>query len=289
MLFFKKVYYKLNALLFREIRKNTNLIKINTAFSRGAVTAALRKIDSTNPTSWEFGAFSQNGEDGIIDFLIENLNHSNKYFIEIGANNCIDNNTAWLAFGKNFSGLMIEGDDYLHRTSMDIKPWYTDYHNIFVTAENIAALEEMSLYKNPDLFSLDIDGNDYYIMKSILEAGFKPKIIVVEYNSCYGPDLKMTIKYQKDFVFYKAHESCLYYGVSISLWKHLLASFGYKFITVDSNGVNGFFVDENCFNKEFLNNINGTHFNENLHQMRMFKKGWESQYEIIKHMPFEKM
>jgi hypothetical protein len=289
MLFFKKVYYKLNALLFREIRKNTNLIKINTAFSRGAATSALRKIDSTNPSSWEFGAFSQNGEDGIIDFLIENLKQSNKYFIEIGANNCIDNNTAWLAFGKNFSGLMIEGDDYLHKTSMDIKPWYTDYHNIFVTAENISALEEMAVYKNPDLFSLDIDGNDYYIMQSVLKAGFKPKIIVVEYNSCYGPDLKLTIKYQKDFVFYKAHESCLYYGVSISLWKQLLASFGYKFITVDSNGVNAFFVDENCFDSDFLNKINATTFNENLHQLRKFKNGWKHQFELIKHMPLEQL
>jgi hypothetical protein len=70
-----------------------NLVKINSAFPRGVISAHLRKINSTNPLSWKLSAFSQNGEDGIIDFLLENLTDSNRYFIEICANNSIDNNT----------------------------------------------------------------------------------------------------------------------------------------------------------------------------------------------------
>jgi hypothetical protein len=281
-----KIYYKLNHLLFKEVRKNMNLLKINSAFSRGAISAHLRKIDSTNPLSWEFSAFSQNGEDGIIDFLLENLTDSNRYFIEIGANNCIDNNTGWLAYGKNFSGIMIEGDSYIHKNSIDTKPWYTNYHNIFVSLDNIGVLSDISLHKNPDVFSLDIDGNDYYLMKKVLEEGFRPKIAVVEYNSCFGPDALKTIIYDKDFNFFKAHNTCLYYGVSIALWIKLFNDFGYQFVTVESNGVNAFFVDPKEFKREFLNNIISEKFRENTHQLRNFKQGWSCQSELIKEMDF---
>ena len=38
----------------------------------------------------------------------------------------------------------------------------------------------LAFHENPDLFSLDIDGNDFYIAKAILDGGFRPKIFVVE-------------------------------------------------------------------------------------------------------------
>ena len=41
--------------------------------------------DPLNPESWEFSGFSQHGEDGVIDFLIKQLNHKNEFFVEIGA------------------------------------------------------------------------------------------------------------------------------------------------------------------------------------------------------------
>jgi len=281
-----KVYLKLNNLLFKEVRKNSLLVKINTAFSRGAATALLRKIDNTNPASWEFSAFSQNGEDGIIDYLISQLKVSNRYFIEIGANNCIDNNTGWLAYGKNFSGIMIEGDEYTYKTSVDTKPWYTNYLNQFVTLENIHELSKTALYKNPDLLSLDIDGNDYYIMDALLQQGFRPKIAVVEYNSCYGPHRSMTIQYKPDFYCFTAHSTVLYYGVSISLWRQLFHKYGYRFISVESNGVNAFFIHPDFFTPEFVDNINPNDFKENAHQLRKFNQGWEYQFSLIQEMPF---
>jgi hypothetical protein len=286
MKIFQKIYYKMNNLLFQEVRKNKNLIKINTSFSRGALTSQLRNIDETSPITWEFSAFSQNGEDGILDYLLKNLLYSNRYFIEIGANNCIDNNTAWLAYGKNYSGIMIEGNKYLFTTSYDTKPWYTDYIHKFVDLQNISFLSQNSLHLDPDVFSLDIDGNDYYIMKKILDDGFRPKVVVVEYNSAFGPDQILTIAYKSNFNFIDAHSSGLYYGVSISLWKKLFSTFGYEFISVESNGVNAFFVNPNVFNQEFIKNLKKQHFLENVHQLRRFKNTWNHQFDLIKHLKF---
>lgn len=80
----------------------------------------------------------------------------------------------------------------------------------------------MMLYSNPDLFSLDVDGNDYYLAKAVMKAGVRPKIFVVEYNSTFGPTKSIIIKYEEKFDFLKAHESNLYFGISISGWKNFL-------------------------------------------------------------------
>ena len=56
-----------------------------------------RRIDLTRPATWEFSGFSQNGEDGILDVLRHQLTRSNRYFIEIGAADGIENNIGALA------------------------------------------------------------------------------------------------------------------------------------------------------------------------------------------------
>ena len=127
-------------------------------------------------------------------------------------------------------------------------------------------------HNNPDYFSLDIDGNDYHLVKLIIEGGFRPKIITVEYNSAYGPDKCLTIPYQSDFVIdMSSSESYVYYGVSINGWIKYFESIGYQFITVDSNGVNAFFVNPEDFDKDFLFSIKGQRFKENFYQMKKYR------------------
>ena len=59
--------------------------RINIALTKGKIGNLNRSIDLTETASWEFSGFSQNGEDGIIDILCNQINvERNKYFIEIG-------------------------------------------------------------------------------------------------------------------------------------------------------------------------------------------------------------
>ena len=49
--------------------------------------------------------------------------------------------------------------------------------------------EKLLKYNTPeefDLLSLDIDSNDWYVLKSILYGGFKPSVIILEYNPIYA-------------------------------------------------------------------------------------------------------
>ena len=263
--------------------------RINLALARGAATSSLRIIDPVNPASWEFSGFSQNGEDGIIEYLAGKIGNPNRYFIEIGSSDGIENNTAWLAIAKKYSGIMVEGDNKRSTFSIEIMGELNlgvECLNMFLSRDNVDELAKMSLYKNPDLMSIDIDGNDYYITKGLMESDLRPKIFVVEYNSVYGPSNSCTIKYKEDFNFKKAHDSQLYFGVSITGWKIFFNYYNYKLVTVDNNGVNAFFVDKNEFDGNYLNNIQGMDFVENYYLKMKYKVPWDIQFNLIKEMEF---
>jgi hypothetical protein len=257
---------------------------INIALARGGATSSLRTVDITKPASWEFSGFSQNGEDGIIDVLTRHIRNPNYYFIEIGSSDGLENNTAWLAIARRFSGIWVEGNLAI---SMQCAYLFTalnyglEFITMFVTKDNIVKLSERALNKNPDVFSMDIDGNDYYVTEAILSSGMKPKIFIVEYNSAFGPDMSVTIPYQEDFRLKKNHGENLFYGCSISAWKKLFTKFEYTFVTVDKNGVNAIFIDSEQFDTDFVMNIRGNNFAENFSQLREYRMPWNGQFQKI--------
>jgi hypothetical protein len=263
--------------------------RISISLSRGNLTSSTRSIDLTDPKSWEFSAFSQNGEDGIIDVLTSKIKNPNRYFIEIGSSDGLENNTSYLAVAKKYSGLMIEAgkkasdDCDMNIASLCTKDFVKCIHK-FITKENIKEIKDIALYSDPDVFSLDIDSYDYYIAKEIMEIGFRPKIFAVEYNSAFGSEQSLTVDFVTDFNNVTAQTEGLYYGVSIAGWKVFFKKWGYEFISVDMNGVNAFFVNSAEFDKDFLQNIKGIDFAENILQRIRFKSTWEEQFKRIKPM-----
>lgn len=264
--------------------------QMNIALSKGGVMRQARSIELARPETWEFSGFSQNGEDGVLDVLRKHLLGSNRYFIEIGSADGIQNNSSWLAVAEQYNGLMIEGNRRLVERARRTVQNYSigvECINMFVDAENIQELKTLALHSDPDVFSLDIDGIDYYIAKTIMEGGFRPKIFAVEYNSVFGPERSLTVPYQNDFVFTKAHSTQLYYGVSIAAWRKFFHGYGYRFVTVEQKGVNAFFVDPACFDATFLDQIDGVPFAENVYQRRKFKGSFEKQFPLIAGQEFQ--
>lgn len=263
--------------------------RINIALSKGAAMMHARDIDLKKPETWEFSGFSQNGEDGILDVLRKKLRSSNRYFIEIGAADGIENNSGWLVIAEKYNGMLIEGSEQLVERAKRTVIGYSigaECHNMFVTKESVEDIKSIALHDDPDVFSLDIDGNDYHIARAVLESGIRPKIFVVEYNSVYGPKRSMTIEYQPTFVFTKAHSTHLYYGVSISGWRKFFEENGYRFVTVDRNGVNGFFVDPQFFDKPFLDDLCSLEFAENQSQYKKFRMASDDQFALIADQKF---
>lgn len=278
--------------------------RIGAAMARGAATAATRQIDPTNPITWEFAGFSQHGEDGIHDYLISNLKSRNKFFFEIGSADGLENCSSWFAVARSYAGVMVEGNPVQSRKCSRVVNghWVCNVHpiNLMVDRRNVASLMKMCPFQDVDLFIIDIDGIDYYILQKVLELGFRPKVLTVEYNSAFGPDAAITIPYRDVFSRLEAHPSGMYYGVSIAAWRKLVAGYGYQFLSVESSGGNAFFANPSAFPDGFLKNISGCDFLEGVGDVNggtrpfrdasgdltMPKRDWKSQFQIIKDMEF---
>jgi hypothetical protein len=263
--------------------------RVNMACARGALNTATRRLDPLDTSTWEFSAFSQNGEDGLIEQLLLRVRAANRYFLEIGAADGLENNSSYLALVKKYSGVMVEADEERSaRAEAFLKPlnWGVRYVNMLVTPESVPALKRECVVSDPDLFSLDIDGNDYYVADSVMRCGLKPKVVCVEYNSAFGQHRSLTVQYDPAVSYRDAHSSHLYYGVSLAGWKRFWAGWNYRFVTVDSNGVNALFVDPEAVDVGSLEGVRNIEFRENFAQRERYRLSPDEQFELVRDMPF---
>jgi hypothetical protein len=192
----------------------------------------------------EFRVFSQWGEDGIIQFLLNRVPIENKVFVEFGVGDYTESNTRFLLKHSNWSGLVIDGSDqYIKQIRQSELPWRHDLKTecSFITKDNINQLiSAHDITGDIGILSVDIDGNDYWVWQAI--DCIQPRIVICEYNSLFGPDQKISAVYDDSFVINKAHFSGLYWGASIAAFNYLAEQKGYSLVGSNSAGNNIFFV-----------------------------------------------
>jgi hypothetical protein len=192
----------------------------------------------------EFRIFSQWGEDGIIQYLVARTTPGPSTFVEFGVGDYTESNTRFLLLKDNWRGLIIDGATDLIsflRRSGTMWRHYIDPVVAFVTVENInSILSEHDMVGDIGILSVDIDGNDYWVLDAI--TIIQPRIIICEYNSVFGSQRAVTIPYDPDFVAGSAHYSHLYFGASLAALDHLLSDRGYILVGCESHGANAFFV-----------------------------------------------
>ena len=216
----------------------------------------LKKIEKIQDI--EFKIFSQFGDDGIIQFLIDELQIDYEYqnFIEFGVEDYSEANTKFLLLNNNWSGLILDSsNENIENIKKSNFFWKFELEAIecFVNKENInSIITNSNIYKKKiGILSIDIDGNDYWVWREI--NVIDPLIVIVEYNSTFGFEKKISIPYRQDFERSKAHHSNLYWGASIEALKFLAKQKGYKFLTTNSAGNNAYFIKQNIFDKIKLN------------------------------------
>jgi hypothetical protein len=211
------------------------------------VRAVLRRLAlPTDPLPYpnrliaqRFRGMSQNEEDGITLALMQEIGPGSRRFVEVG---CGDNggNSGFLALECGWSGLMIDGDASrvaVARAIYGAGP--VSVVQAWIAREKINELIQMhGLDGEIDLLSIDVDGNDYWIWDAIHVC--RPRVVIVEYNSLFGPDLAVTIPYREDFYTKKYGKG--YHGASLQALTGLAARKGYRLVTVEPRGVNAFFL-----------------------------------------------
>jgi hypothetical protein len=67
---------------------------------------------------------------------------------------------------------------------------------------------------------------------------FKPRVIVVEYNAAFPPDMEWAVEYDAS----RAWNQTCYFGASLKAYERLGSEFGYSLVGCDLSGTNAFFV-----------------------------------------------
>ncbi len=200
----------------------------------------------TNLSEVEFKVFSQWGDDGIIQYIISNMDvpKNSKVFVEFGVENYTESNTRFLLVKDNWSGLILDGSkENIEFVKNDGIFWKHDLTaiNAFINKDNINKLiKDGGVEGEIGILSIDIDGNDYWVWDAINVVN--PFVVIIEYNSLWSFDKPYVILYDENFVRSKWHYSNLYWGTSLLSACDLAEQRGYDFIGCNSAGNNAYFV-----------------------------------------------
>jgi hypothetical protein len=231
-----------------ELRRGLHQLSVRTdeiKLNQGVMLARMnRTIGSRRLRDYEFKVFSQWGEDGIIQRLIEAVEIAEPTFIEFGVEDFTESNGRFLMVKDGWRGFVIDA------VSANIKKirkaafhWR---HGLValearITGENIDELLRRSGFgEDLGLLSIDLDGNDYFVLEAI--SAVRPRILICEYNALFGPSRKLTIPYDPAFDRTRAHASNLYWGASIAAMAAAADRKGYALVGGNSAGNNAFFV-----------------------------------------------
>lgn len=282
---FKKIFHDLE-----NLNRTIDEIKIN----QGLILSKLNlKNNDQSINSREFKIFSQWGEDGIIQYLTNLIPIKNRTFIEIGVEDFNESNCRFLLMKDNWQGFVIDGStENINKIKNSYFYWKyaINAFHAFVTVENInAVLQESDFHEDIGILSIDIDGNDWFILQAI--TTYSPRILICEYNETFGKDRKISVPYDANFYRTEKHYSNLYFGASLAAIIFLAEQKGYSFVGINSNCNNAFFVKNDLMNENIPRvSIDDAYRHSNIRESRnKFGKltylHGKARVEVLKGMP----
>lgn len=182
------------------------------------------------------GHFSNCGEQELIEKYVRALQISghNRTVVDIGAGDGVRKSNSFNLLRNGWRTLAIESDA---RAFASLAAAYRFYPNGFecrcqITPGNVVEmLHAYGIENDFAVLSLDIDGNDYWVLDSLLSA-FRPRLIVSEYNEKIPPPVKFVVNYSDDFTL-RHH----FFGYSLTKLKDLLEKHNYVLLEIEYNNV----------------------------------------------------
>jgi hypothetical protein len=199
-----------------------------------------------------FSVNSQNDEDGLLLYVFAHAGFNTRIAVEIAAGDGIECNAANLLLHHGFIGLLFEanvekreaGEAFYqaHPATAYFPPKFVD---AWVTRGNVNQLVAEAMFPGVlaqggeiDLLSLDIDGNDYWILDALFCV--QPRVIILEFNALWGAARAVTIPYAEDFVLESGPVA--YCGASLPAFVKLLGKRDYRLVGAERLGFNAVFV-----------------------------------------------
>ena len=190
----------------------------------GTVTTTMNVVD------FEQQIHSQHGEDGIIRELLRRVRGSilvPGVALEIGYRADENNTLALQELGWRV-------------ITVDARPDEADIQEWVIAGDVAERAKQWGVPRDLDFLSIDIDGQDLWVMDALLQGGYRPRVICIEYNADWGAQVNMTIPEQADWAWIPR---TTYFGASLLALARCAASYGYVLVGCDSSGTNAFFAE----------------------------------------------
>jgi hypothetical protein len=238
-----------------------------------------------------FRVYSQFEEDGIILYVLSMIGFKTRRVVEMccgAANECMATN---LILNHGFDGYLFDGNlenvraaNEFFRRKHDCLLYQPVVTHAWITRDNVnKLLKQSGCAGEVDLFSLDIDGNDYWIWDAIREIN--PRLLVLETQNIIPANSSLTIEYRPDFYCWDrplAEQD--YRSVSLLAMQRLCKRRGYRMIGAHRHGFNVFFLRDN----------EGTQFFpevsiEDVHDNHWTRWGQANRWPLVKDMPWREV
>jgi hypothetical protein len=237
--------YKYNRVLNRIVLLQSEQVTLD-------ILSQPRNRDPKRLNRHEYKVYSQNGEDGILAEIFRRIGTTNRSFVEFGASDGLENNTAFL-LRQGWKGLWMDADTAaVERARSGFRQEIADQRLIvletFITAENIEDLfRQGKVPEEFDLLVIDIDRNDYHVWEKI--AHYRPRVVTIEYNSGIPPTMSWVVPYDPKAFGWTGFGTGN--GASLKALEELGTRKGYSLVGCDLCGVNAFFVRNDLLDDRF--------------------------------------
>ena len=101
---------------------------------------------------------------------------------------------------------------------------------IFWPDNIVEIFQRFKVKKTFDLLSVDTDSYDFFMLEAILEAGYQPRVIIIEYNANFEITEARSIMPPKKGETWKRWDATTYQGLSLLAVQYLFNRFSYSLV-----------------------------------------------------------
>ena len=211
-----------------------------TSRARPAMFPAMKQLIRQNTALrrlyYRLKLLRSKGQSNESRILSDLANDAPRTFVEFGFHP-IEFNCAALARNVGWRGLLIDGNLWQVEDARAILPNRVEVAEAFLTLDNLDFIR--SKFPQLGVLSIDVDGNDYWLLKALIEIN--PTVICIEYNASFGLE-PVSVPYDPTFDRRVKHPSGWYHGASLIALAKLCASNGYRLAAISDAGTNAFFT-----------------------------------------------
>lgn len=202
------------------VRPRSGAINVATRLLLARALSDMRNHMANKTTRW----YAEADKEPFILEALRKTGTKTHFFVEVGVGTGRECNTRYLREQLGWTGIMV--DQMASNPAIGL-------HRRFLSAGNcIRVMEELGVPDDFDLLSIDVDGNDFWLWRT-MAARYRPRVVVIEYLPTFGSEDVVTRYAASGLNFARPdtrHTSLL--GASLRALVALAHSLGYSLASV---------------------------------------------------------